>query len=440
MPAGTASAADWSQWRGANGDANVPDFTPPKSWPKEPARKWRSRAGDGVATPALVGDKLYVFARQGDQEVATCFDAAEGKTLWQDKYPANVNVRGPAGSFPGPRSSPAVADGKVVTLDEGATVSCLDAATGKVLWRKDFTKDFRDPYPGFYTAMSPLVVDGLCVVHLGGHGQGSILGLDLKSGETKWKWDGDGPAYASPVVVTVDGKKQVVQETEKSIVGLSLADGKLLWQTPFGGGGMGGGRGPGGGGQGGRGPGGPGGGGGRGFGPGGGGGGGGRMGGGRSYNAATPVVMESTVIVTSPGTGTKALKIQKAGDGYEAKEAWTNPAVGAEFNTPVLKDGLLYGVSGGGTLFCLDAKTGKTLWTGTDRLADRGYGTLVAAGPVLIALAPSGELTVFKPSEKAYEEVAKLKVANSDAYGYPVVAGNRLFVKDRDAVMMYSIK
>src|SRR5687768_9708127 len=231
-------AADWPQWRGPNRDATVSDFKAPSAWPKELTPKWTAAVGQGVASPAIVGNKIYVFARQGNQEVLSCLDAAAGKPLWEDKYEATVNVTGAAGSFPGPRSSPAVAEGKVVTLDEGATVSCVDAETGKVAWRKDFGKDFQRAYPQFYTSFSPLITDGLAIVHVGGQGQGSVMARDVNGGEAKWKHEGEGPAYASPVVANIGGVKQIVTETERSVLGLDPASGKVLWQVAFGGGGM----------------------------------------------------------------------------------------------------------------------------------------------------------------------------------------------------------
>ena len=455
LGAGPALAADWPQWRGANRDAKVTDFTPPQTWPKELARKWKVTVGDGVATPALVGNKLYVFARQGNQEVTVCLEADTGKQVWQDKYAATTTVGGAARQYPGPRSSPAVADGKVVTLDEGATVSCLDAGTGKVLWRKDFADDLPAATPRFYTSMSPVIVDGMCVVHLGGERGGAAYALDLAGGETKWKWDGEGPAYASPSVMTVDEAKLVVLETAQSVVGLSTANGKALWKVPFGGGrgGPGGGRGGPGGGRGGFGgpggaggaaiPGGPGGPGAvLGFGGGRGGRGGGGMGGGggMSYNAGSPVVEGQTVILSAPGQGTKALKVEKSGDGFAAQELWTNAEVATQFNTPVLKDGRLYGLSSSGNLFCLDAQTGKTLWRDDRSVAQRGFGTIVNAGPVLMALTPRGDLIVFKPSEKAFEEVARIVVGDTQTDAYPVISGNRIFIKDENSVMMYTIE
>src|SRR5687768_13688936 len=129
-------AQDWPQWRGPNRDAKAADFKAPKTWPNELIQKWKVFVGDGVATPALVGDKVYVFTREEGNELMRCLNAADGKELWQDKY-ESLGASGPAQSFSGPRSSPTVANGKVVTLGVRGMLSCLDAASGKVLWRKD---------------------------------------------------------------------------------------------------------------------------------------------------------------------------------------------------------------------------------------------------------------------------------------------------------------
>ena len=390
-------AQDWPQWRGPNRDAKVTGFNAPKTWPKDLTQKWKATVGQGDATPALVGDKLYIFARQDTDEVTLCLDAATGKELWQEKYPSQ-GATGPASGHSGPRCSPAVADGKVVTLGVRGTLSCLDAASGKKLWRKD---DFSGAWPRFFTASSPVIVDGVCIAQLGGPGNGAIVAYDLATGEEKWKWTGDAPAYASPVLMTVDGVKVVVTETEKNLVALGAADGKLVWQAPFAAQGM-------------------------------------------AYNAATPIVDGQTLIYTGQGRGTKAVKIEKQGDTFAAKELWSNTDNSVQFNTPVLKNGLLFGITQRNEFFCLNSQNGQTAWTapgmqGGGRGRD-GYGSIIDAGTVLVALTPKSQLIAFEPSDKEYKELASIKVADKETYAYPVIAGNRVFVKDQDSLTLWTIQ
>ncbi|MGE5611750.1 MAG: PQQ-binding-like beta-propeller repeat protein [Bacillota bacterium] len=385
-----AVAQDWPQWRGSNRDGKAAGFTAPQTWPKTLTQKWKTAVGFGDATPALVGDKLYVFSRQGADEITLCLDAATGKELWRDKYAAQA-ITGPAARHPGPRSSPAVADGKVVTLGVGGVVSCLDAATGKPLWRNEQYK----AVPRFFTSMSPLIVDGLAILQLGGQGNGTIIAFDLASGAEKWKWTGDGPGYSSPVLMTVDGTKLIVTLTEKNAVGLAAADGKLLWQLPFAPQGM-------------------------------------------SYNAATPIVDGQTVIITGQGRGTKALKIEKQGDTFAPKELWSNTQLAPQFNSPVLKEGFLYGLSDRGNLYCINAQNGQMAWTDPAKLGN--FGAIVDGGSVLLALPSNSELIALKPDSKAYTELARYKVAETATYAHPIIAGNRIFAKDQESLVLWTIE
>jgi len=369
----------------------VHGFTAPQEWPKELTPQWKTTVGTGCATPALVGDKLFVFARQGDEEAILCLNAADGKQLWADKYVAKP-VTGAASRHPGPRSSPAVAEGKIVTLGVSGIVSCL-SVDGKLLWRKD---PFPNVVPRFFTAMSPIIVDGLAIVHVGGQGNGAIIAFDLTTGDEKWRWGEEGPEYASPALMTVDGVKQVVTLTEKGIVGIATSDGKLLWQLPF-------------------------------------------APANRSYNAATPIIDGRTVIYMGAGRGIKAVKIEKKGEGLAASELWSNPDIAPQYNTPVLRDGFLFGLSDRGNLFCVDARTGKTAWIDETSRDRGGFGATVDVGSCLLVLPSSSELIVFKPSEKAYAEVAKVKVSDTPIYAHPVMAGNRIIVKDQETVAMLTI-
>jgi outer membrane protein assembly factor BamB len=379
-------AQDWPQWRGPNRDNKIVGFTEPKTWPKELTKKWSTKVGDGDSSPVLVGDKVYVFTREDKDEIIRCLDAAKGTEVWAEKYPeAPANV--PQGGHKGPRSSPAVADGKVCTLGVGGVLSCLDAAKGTVVWRKE-TK----AKPRFYTASSPLILDGKCIVFLGGDGKGALTAFDLASGEEKWKWTDEGAPYGSPVLMTVEKSKQLVTLTDKSLVGIDLADGKLLWKTAY-----------------------------------------------KSrYNSETPIVDGQTVYCS--GAGTVAYKIEKKDDSFTANQLWKKTEAAGIYNTPVLKDGMLYGLTGSQqatSLFCLKAENGEVLWT--DSAKRGGCGAVLDAGSVLLALTDKGELLAFKPSNKGYEELAKYKVGDTP-WAYPIIAGNRVFVKDKDSVTLWTIE
>ena len=160
---------------------------------------------------------------------------------------------------------------------------------------------------------------------------------------------------------------------------------------------------------------------------------------GRERFAATPIVDGDTIYHSGPGGNVKAYKLQKEGDKITHKELWSNPEISLSFNTPVLKDGMLFGVTGASQFFCIDAQSGKTAWIGP-RDTGGGYGSVVDAGAVLLGITPDSGLVVIEPSAKAYNELARIKVADSQVFAHLVVAGNRLFVKDRDSVALFTVE
>lgn len=388
-------AADWPQWRGPDRAAVVTDFTAPTTWPKDLQKKWSVFVGEGAATPALVGDRLYAFGYQDGKEVLRCLDAGTGKELWKDQYEARP-AGGPARGFPAARSSPAVAEGKVVTLGVQGTLSCLDARTGALVWRKDGTGGV----PGFSAASSPLLADGLCVAQVGGDRGGAVVAYELADGKEKWKWASDGTKYASPMLLTQNDLKAVVAETAGTISALNLADGGLLWSTKFS----------------------------------------------THYNASTPVVEGQVIYYAGSGRPTTAVRLEKRDGKVTGKELWTNDDASVIFSTPVVRDGLMFGLSERNEVFCIDTKTGKRLWSqrleggGGGGRGRSGYGSLVAAGPVLFSLTPAAELAVFEPDRDGLKRVAGYKVADGSTYAYPVVTGEGVYVRDRDSVTFWTFK
>ena len=345
--------------------------------------------GVADATPVLTGNKIFLNTRQGDQEVVLCLDAATGKELWKNSYPSAA-VTGPSASqHPGPRGTPAISNGKIVTFGAAGILSCFDAETGKLVWRKENPSN---AYPAFFTGASPIIADGVCIIHTGKKDDGQVVAYDLNTGNEKWKWTGEGPSYSSPSIMNVEGKKHLIVITEKNIMALSMADGKLVWQssTPV------------------------------------------QQ---RFYNCVSPYIDGQTIYFTGQGNGMKALKVEKSGNEYTAKEIWSNPEVGAKWNTPILKDGFLYGFTDQKRIYCINTSTGQTAWI--DNAVNSDFSTIVDCGSVIIGLTSTDNLIVLKPDGKEYSEVVKYKVSDTPIYTYPVIAGDKIYIKDAETLMRY---
>jgi outer membrane protein assembly factor BamB len=385
------SSQEWSQFRGYDRSGKVTGFKAPSKWPAEITPSWKIKVGTGDASPVLSGKKIYIHTRQGTDETIICLDAKTGKDIWNYKYAAPA-VTGPSGSHPGPRSTPVVSNNKIITYGVSGIVNCLDAATGKLIWKKD---DPSFPVLQFFTSMSPLVTDGKCIIQMGGKDTGKVVAFDLNTGEEKWAYTGEGPSYASPSIMTFGKVKSIVIFLEKSLVALNVSDGRLLWQVPA-------------------------------------------IPGQRYYNCVSPYIDGNKIYYSGQGTGSKAIAVSKDGDQFITSELWSNPLVGAKWNTPVLKNGYLYGFSDQRRIYCLNASTGQTAWI--DNATNSDFATLVDCGSVLIGFPATGNLIVLKPDPVAYTEIAKYKVADTQVYTFPVISGNKVYVKDSENLIMYLIK
>ena len=388
----TVSSQDWPQFRGINRDGKVTGFKAPATWPKELTQQWKVNIGSGDAGPVMAGGKIYTLSRQGTDEVVLCLDASSGKELWKSTYAA-MAVTGPSASaHPGPRSTPAVLNGKLVTFGVSGILSCFDAGTGKLLWRKE---NPTNAIPQFFTGTSPLITDGMCIIYVGKTNDGQVLALDINTGAEKWKWQGDGPTYSSPSVMTFDGNKLLLMQSEKNLMAFNLADGKLLWQiaTPV---------------Q--------------------------RM----FYNAPSPFIDGQTIVFSGAGTGSKAVKVEKQGDQFTTKELWANVEAGAKWTTPVLKNGFLFGFTDQKRIYCLNFSTGQTAWL--DAAVNSDFSTIVDCGSVLIGLTSTDNLIVMAPDGKAYTELARYKVSDTPIYGFPIISGSDIYIKDAETLTKFNIK
>ena len=176
--ASAASAADWPQWRGPARDGRA-SLAPRATWPEALTPAWTITVGEGHASPVVVGDRVYVFSREGEEEVVQALDLATGKRVWRASYPAPYTMNSAAtGHGKGPKSTPTVAGGRVFTFGISGILSAFDAATGRLAWRKDTGTEFGQGSPLYGVALSPVVDGSNVIVHVGGPGKGALTAFD----------------------------------------------------------------------------------------------------------------------------------------------------------------------------------------------------------------------------------------------------------------------
>ena len=230
----TLVANDWPQWRGPNRDGKLTNFKAPESWPASLEKRWSIDVGDGTSVPLVQGNTVFMHSRNGEDEYVSALNLDSGTIIWQDHYPAMYNVTPEAREFgKGPFSTPVLHDNILITFGISEVLTAYDPASGKQYWRKTFSDEYKRSHAYYGTSFSPLVAGDMLIVHVGGPGNGALMALDPGTGDEKWRWSGDGPAYASPVVAEIQGVRQIVTKTQQKIIGVELESGKLLWEVPY---------------------------------------------------------------------------------------------------------------------------------------------------------------------------------------------------------------
>jgi outer membrane protein assembly factor BamB len=388
-----AAAKDWNQWRGPNRDGIATEFKAPATWTRDAlVKKWSVAVGEGHASPVVSGDRVYVFAREGEQEIMRCLALSDGRTLWQNAYPAPYEMNPAArGHGKGPKSTPIVAGNRVFSFGINGHLTACDATKGTVLWRKDFAGEFKSTAPVFGTSVSPLVDGNNVIVHVGGDDSGALTAFDVATGKVNWKWDGDGPAYTSPIIVTLGGVRQLITQSQKHCVAVSPENGKLLWKIPF------------------TTP--------------------------YDQNSVTPIVVGDRVIFGGVQKPVFAVKVT----GTDAKQVWETNEITVYMSTPIVNGTTLYGMSNKqrGSLFAMNAATGEVRWKGEGRLGENA--SLTDVGSALLVVTDGGDLIVQQKTDGALKEVIRYKVADSPVWASPALAGDQILIKDKTTLALFKV-
>ena len=385
-----ATISDWPQWRGPSRDGSVSAVLPAE-WPEALTKRWETPVGAGHASPVVSGNRVVVIAREGDQEIVRALVVATGMEIWRAAYPAPYVVNPAAQSHgPGPKSTPAIAGGRVFTFGIGGILSAFDLASGRLLWRV--------PAPGvlpqYGTATSPLVDGAGIIVHVGGHDSGALASFDAATGKPRWQWNGDGPGSGSPIIATFGGVRQVIAQTQKLLVGLNASNGALLWQLPFT----------------------------TDF----------------DQNAFTPIVFQDLLINAGIDQPLTAIRPRLDGGKWIAETVWTNLQTPMFMSSPVLIGGTIYGLTlrSKGQFVAIDATSGKTLWNTQGREGENA--SMLGSRSWLLASITDGNLVVARANSQKYEEVRRYQIAQSALWAHPAITGNSIIVKDVDKVICWS--
>ncbi|MBX9791683.1 MAG: PQQ-like beta-propeller repeat protein [Pirellulales bacterium] len=456
--ASTAAAEDWPRWRGPRGDGTWHAPPLPERWTAEQLPiQWRQPIGGGYAGVVAVDDRVWVFDRQpaeekeqanaaessfktgdeptsgatasssssavsnlallgkpavapkpgfgtasaavdaapnSDRERILCFNATDGRPLWTHEYPVRY---GQLDYGNGPRAAPTIHDGRLYAMGALGHAVCLDAASGSVIWSRDFFAAERTPdeplarevLPEWGLAASPVIAGNLVIFHPGCKPGGCFVALDRNSGKEKWRAGDDPAGYATPIVIQRGGRRELVAWTPEQVLGLAVDTGKILWSVPY------------------------------------------KV----TYGVsiATPIYVDGIALVSGYWEGTKAIKLGDAPD--DAKLLWEeNRYLRGLMSQPLARDGLVYSLDKTNGLSCFELTTGRVLWNDGNRMTPRGrnpQATMIwtGDGDRVLVLNSDGELILARFTREGYVEQSRAKLIGP-TWAHPAYASSRVFARD----------
>jgi len=379
LAAGPLCADDWPHYRGPNHDGISREKGWVAAFPQEgPKQLWKTSVGTGASSVSVSKGRLYTMGNIDNQDIVYCLDAKTGKEIWRHTYACPLAARQFEG---GPAATPTVVGDRVFTLSHTGDLFCLDAATGQARWSKNLKTDFGGSPGRWGYACSPRAENGWLILDAGG--SSSTIAVRQQDGGLVWKAGDDKCGYATPVLYDTGGSRAVLMFKGKALVSLNLADGRELWRHPW------------------------------------------RT----SYdvNAAAPIVDGRRIYISSGyNTGCALLEIRD----NQPSVVWQNKNICNHFNSSVLWQDHVYGVNGNAgrdaPLTCIELATGKLKWA-EDSV--RGGSVMVADGK-LIALTEGGELVTAEASPASFAPVARAKVLGGRCWVVPVLSGGKLYCRN----------
>jgi outer membrane protein assembly factor BamB len=383
-----AAAGDWSRWRGPNQDGTLAGQGAFGDVAFGLDVAWVRQLGIAYSPIAVVDGRAVTMFGDGESDWLIAMDAKSGEELWRYKIDAFFEKIG--GSDGGPLSMPVVHDGTVYGLGARGHLFAVDFEDGEALWsfRIDEKLGARMARFGFTT--SPLIVDELLIVQVGGPDGRSLVAFDRKTGDEVWSTGNDRVGYQSPVLAELAGKRQIVAFTNLSLMGVDPNSGELLWSREYGDE--------------------------------------------EQDGSANPVLLGDDRILLMSRSEMTAYRVTSDEGTFTIEPAWTSTALKGSFATPVLHEGHLYGFDGN-FLSCVDAEDGERVWKSRP---PGGRGLILVDGHLVI-FTNDGDVVVAQASPEGYAERARVNVSKYGTYTYPSFADDAIFVRNIDDIARVDI-
>jgi outer membrane protein assembly factor BamB len=397
--------AAWPQWGGPNRNFMSDSKGLASKWPASgPKRLWTRALGEGHSAIAADGGRLYTMyrplgllamVRRSQEEVIAALDANTGTTIWEHRYPSSTSgIDFSEGA--GPHSTPLVTADRVFAAGSRKELFALNKANGQVVWSHDLIKEYGATGPDRGYACSPLLYNGTIIVSVGGPGQ-TLAAFNEKTGALVWKTGNYTTSPASPIVIDVDGQKQLLYFGGDEILGLDPASGKTLWTHPH------------------------------------------KTNWG--LNISTPIWSPSDHLLfvsSAYGTGSRVVELHQAGGKTTVTEKWFSNRMRVHIGTAIRVGTHIYGSSGDfgpSFLTAVDVNTGKIAWQ--DRAFARAQ--LLYADGKLVILDEDGTLGIATVSPEGLQVLAKASVLENVSWTPPTLVGTRLYARDRKNIASFEL-
>jgi outer membrane protein assembly factor BamB len=323
-------------------------------------------------------------------------DLKTGEALWRQSYATPFKMGGGGERHgKGPKSSPAVADGRLFTLSITGVLSAWNADSGDLLWRRDYGSRFPKRHLYWGTSTSPLVDANRVIVHFGTDGAGTLIALDVESGDEVWSQGSDGPSYSSPILAEIGGIRQIIEWNERALVSVASQSGQKLWEYPF-------------------------------------------PTVATDQNMPTPVFHRGIVLLGGENRGIHGLLPRLDNGVWTVRELWHQDEVALDMSSAAVNGDLLYGFShyDSGRIFCLDINSGNVLWQGPARTGENV--AFLSLPRHVLALINDGRLQVIAANGERFEPLVTYRVAEDATWAPPVLLQDGVLIKDLQTLTRWS--